>query len=102
MQATAIPLDPDRVTRALLWLFFLADLAGIAWAVRVLVREAQRHLAWHVAQWRERRATHPQALALPEGFVIVPADVTVPRQRTAAATAGPSAPPPGLTPECMP
>ena len=70
------------MTRALLWLFFLADLAGIAWAVRVLVREARRHLTWHLAQWRERRTPHVETIDLPPGFVVVPSAGRVPQQRT--------------------
>jgi hypothetical protein len=64
------------VIRALLWLFFLADLAGIAWAVRVLVREARRHLSWHLAQRRARRVEPATAPTWPP--------VVLPLQRAAA------------------
>lgn len=83
MQAAASALDAGSMTRVLLWLFFLADMAGIAWAVRVLARETRRHLAWHLGQRRARRvARQIETLELPEGFAIRPFTVFgVPQQR---------------------
>ena len=65
------------MTRALLWLFFLADLVGVAWAVRVLVREARKWIDW----WRRPTWVVSPTLELPRDFVVVPAG-RVPGQRT--------------------
>jgi hypothetical protein len=64
------------MTRTTLWLFFLADLVGIAWAVSVLVREARRWIAW----WRRPTWVVSPTLELPEDFVVLPAG-RVPTQR---------------------
>ena len=71
------------MTRLLLWLFFLADIAGVLWAVRVLTREARRHLSWYRA--RHRYCAEAPTLELPEDFVVVPAQVHAPAPRTESA-----------------
>jgi hypothetical protein len=71
------------MSRTMLWLFFLADVAGVLWAVRVLVREARRQLAW----WRTGRHAHgTPMLELPEDVVVIPAARTF-RQDVADETA---------------
>lgn len=83
MQPEVSAFDAESMTRALLWLFFLADLAGIAWAVRVLVREARRHLSWHLGQRLARRSERQvETLELPDGFVVRPY-LQLPQQRDA-------------------
>jgi hypothetical protein len=83
MRVAVSAFDHLRMTRALLWLFFLADLAGIAWAVRVLVKEARRHLAWHLDQRRARPLeTRIDLVEQPERFSLRPAvGADVPVQR---------------------
>lgn len=68
------------MTEVLLWLFFLADLVGIAWAVRVLVREACKHLTWWL---RDRHLQIEEPTAGPAGSE-APAR-GVPQQRLAPA-----------------
>ena len=69
------------MTRTMLWLFLVADLVGVLWAVRVLVREARKWIAW----WRQPTWVVSPTLELPGDFVVVPAG-RVPGQRSATAT----------------
>ena len=54
---------------ALLWTFFVADAAGVAWCVGVLAREVRQHLAWRT----ETRYGRPPTIELPDDFVLIPA-----------------------------
>ena len=38
-----------------LWSFFLMDVAGVLWCLRVLVREARKHLSWYRVGRHEAR-----------------------------------------------
>ena len=68
------------MTRFLLWLFFLADIAGVLWCGRVLTREARKHLSWYRGQHRYR--AQAATLELHDDLVPVPARVEVPTPRT--------------------
>lgn len=72
------------MTEVLLWLFFLADLVGIAWAVRVLVREARKHLTWYLRDRHLQVEVAPAEAVAPEPPAARPAP-SVPQQRSAPA-----------------
>jgi hypothetical protein len=67
----------EPVTPAAMWMFLLADVAAVLWAVRVLAREARRRLV-HRRSGRGQQA--PPGLELPEDFVLV----LVPARRVGA------------------
>lgn len=71
------------MTEVLLWVFFLADLVGIAWAVRVLVREARKHLTWYLRDRHLQVETAPAEAVLPEPRAAGGPVPSVPQQRSA-------------------
>ena len=64
--------------QAALWAFFIADVVGVLWCLRVLVREAAKHLSWYrVGRHEARKALHADA-PLPGPAT---ADLPLPAQR---------------------
>ena len=58
-----------------LWAFFLMDVVGVLWCLRVLVREARKHLSWYLVGRHEARRLlelEEQAVGAAAGHLLLP------------------------------